>query len=50
MGIEITNSYQNATEEAGTRTLLFTDNASTGHAVIDEVVFLSQTLARMTSW
>ena len=43
------HTYQTVTEETWTRALLFANDPAAGHAVVDEFVLLSQTIAGMAS-
>lgn len=43
-------NYQASTEEAGSRALLLTHNATTADAVVDQFVFLGKALAAVSTW
>lgn len=43
-------AYQASTKEAGSRALLLTHNATTGDAVVNELVLLGKALAGVSAW
>lgn len=43
-------NYQTATEEAGSRALLLTHNATTADAVVDQFVLLGKAFTAMSTW